>query len=1435
MSQFDQNTAMTSLEEALVPSAGLVDSRTETDNLRLLVDFASLFNFYDRTNTINGNWSPFLLKDPVFLVASIAKTNFQKAYSLFVNTCLQLKKAIANKTTAVKAAQQYIANGFNQLFDQLSAVFQKIERWTHYMQETTMTYNLKTYIINSVKDTYGLILWSLLDVRQQLYNYQKAPNADVQIPGIKNVDIYLYEKYDKKVWSVNKGSMPYWTVLGLPTYTCKDDPTNDTCFYISELTQEELFQSLYATGKKVFAFYSKCISYAGTELKTIQEVPGHFPDTILLRTFTSLLKIYQNQFNGLSQKHLNFYYADILKQAPNTVTPDKVYASSELSKKTTTYQLLKNTIFLAGVDANKQPILFETTNKTSLNPAKIVNAYTLSQPTIVTKSSQPTTANTLSKPTTVHPYHTELYLSKLPPVNVVAKDESGAVKSWKTLGSQLPQTTTANTMACTFGSPMFYLAEANKRTITLDFTFSSSTFTEILKEDTTFYLSTAKAWYAIPKGQVTLGFSTSNYKLPMTIDRYLTMTIDLYETDPAITAFTKNPDGYTSEWPLFKMEFSKFEDLATPPQIEKLTITVHSEEVQNFQLYNDFGQLNSKKPFQLLGGAPKVNQHFMVGNAEAFSKPLKDIQFTLTWNPFDADFDFANYYVAYNNYLNQAYSGNPIDVNALKKLVQQITNTQDSLYTSLTNSEERLFKRAARHTSVTKVVSFIKSNQTSIKETVDKANKKQGKRSDSAPTLIADIQQLNINMLNAIEDSQNTLITKLQQENKVDKTLLTDTETEIKNQIGSYKDQITEKINTAESTALSTGIQEKSGFLSRITNVFKKDPKDLIAKTNDFQFSNTSFSVEFQRLQNGVWEKFEYQDDKGNSVSSLTDENLYFSDTSDTKTLPKSRTFDFPEINITLDEVDPNLQLSPLQLSDTSTNGFLKMKLSEPVYGFGTDLYSKVVQAIALFNAEIIAQKINDKNDKQPLVSPPNIPFVPMVAAFEGEYKAAITYDFSKNETDYPFECFYNTPFANFKVYDSTSVEKIITENTTIGSSPARDDSGTIIPLTGLPLAPTIAPKGQLLLELQDIIVPARVSFYFELARTFTEKVLETKEVSFTYLSTDGWKNLTSIEDGTNNFTCSGIITINIPDDITTVHDTISGTNYWISIGTTDNPDSFPETSFLNTNGFTLQRIVAKDDLSTTVPQIAANIITSPQTAIPEIATTVQPFASFGGKAAETNSEMNSRVSTRLKTKDRLVTTEDFFNTIRLEFPEVYYSKTIYDTTKNQAFSYVLKRVADASDTNAFEPLLSECKELDIQKYIAKRVSPFTKVSVENFELNYIKITANIQVQSDEDVTTVAKEVNDGINIFLAPWITSAQTQITIDTGLNTAQLATFINSYDSILEINSISFQVGTKNFQTGEIDYQDSRQEIIPATNIVLVPSLNNTTKNSLITYTQ
>ena len=65
---------------------------------------------------------------------------------------------------------------------------------------------------------------------------------------------------------------------------------------------------------------------------------------------------------------------------------------------------------------------------------------------------------------------------------------------------------------------------------------------------------------------------------------------------PAIEAFEENPDGFTSDWPLFKIEFYEFADLSAPPMLTSLDIAVEVKELRTFQLYNDFGALSTSTP-----------------------------------------------------------------------------------------------------------------------------------------------------------------------------------------------------------------------------------------------------------------------------------------------------------------------------------------------------------------------------------------------------------------------------------------------------------------------------------------------------------------------------------------------------------------------------------------------------------------------------------------------------------------------------------------------------------------------------------------------------------------------------------------------------------------------------------------------------------------------
>ncbi|MFZ0595375.1 MAG: hypothetical protein WAM46_00190, partial [Flavobacterium sp.] len=122
----DQNSAIKSLNEALVPNPHLIDGRTEQDWLHFLAEFSKLINFYNDKNKIEGNWNPFLLKDPVFLMAYISKTNYKNLHSSYKNSCSEIQRLIQNNSNSP-------SNALNKLFDHITAVYKIIERWTHYL------------------------------------------------------------------------------------------------------------------------------------------------------------------------------------------------------------------------------------------------------------------------------------------------------------------------------------------------------------------------------------------------------------------------------------------------------------------------------------------------------------------------------------------------------------------------------------------------------------------------------------------------------------------------------------------------------------------------------------------------------------------------------------------------------------------------------------------------------------------------------------------------------------------------------------------------------------------------------------------------------------------------------------------------------------------------------------------------------------------------------------------------------------------------------------------------------------------------------------------------------------------------------------------------------------------------------------------------------
>lgn len=1359
MISIDPNSVVNSFERALVPNPDLVDGRDDKERLSFLANFASLINFYDKQNNISGSWKPFLLKDPVILVASISKSPFKQQYPLYVAGIEELAYVINQGVTPimpieVQINQEKLAMAFNQLFPLITRVYQQIEQWTEFMKNAPLNYTLKSYTLEQLEKKYGAIFWATLSLQE----YLATQNV---IQYIVPVDWDIYASYDQIIWKDSKDKRPFWEVLGLFPMDGKDgfkifQEYVDAHIVDGKYDREflnEIWVSLKYAGDQTYTFYKSMVDYAVIEYDEIIKKEDNYPDTLLVRTFVDLMNVYKDQANTLAEKHLNFYYDDILKQKKELASPDHVFASANLSFEDGTYILHKDIRFNAGENEKAETILFKSVKETSLNSGAIANVYTLST------------------------NETDFYVREIENVGEKQVDENEMIQSWETFGSQQPQENA--TMSFLMASPMLFMGMATNRVLTITMTFSEDVEKNLF-ESVLYFLSTSEEWIEIQPSFL----DTTPDKT-----KEIQFTINLDVSIPPITPFGEDVDEVQSEWPLLKMIFNEYGTLNSPPQIQKIQIDVDVIETLNASLYSDFGALSFEEPFQLFGPTPEKNQNFFIGSNEIFSKPVTKLDVKLNWDNLPPE-GFCVYYDEYNAYLHP-----DVDEDCPETVVS------NNIFGSIWGILKMIFDFIAKAIPwLDKIFQQKSKKEDQIIEPVEPVGPSTSWQTYffNNTSFTIHFQQLtenqwkpfpysfNTDILFKVEDGKNILTENQPTNTLIEMSLAV---------IGTIELTVPASINPLEKVTLE-------GNSIEITLPDATDKATITQNNEQVTINLTDEQNITVKLSDGVTDVIvSFDTDVINLIipSLLELENLYdYSNyyCEDTK-----------DENVIISNPNPILQMqNPLEFTETTTSGFMRIQLTSD-YGFGAGLYPKVISSVALYNAGVIAQMVDGNPDNLEMKPQPNTPYIPLVGAFSLSYTASQVYDFEDGFLqNYPLEFYYSTPFSTYKAYDNTN--GLYVNGTTLVNPPQEEPEG-------IPVYPQLASQGNLLIPLQNLIFPAELSLYFELT-TDLPSALGENTLNYNYLSNDGWKTLPVVYDGTQNLNCSGIITFNLPDDMTQSFPTLPEEFYYISISIAEDATNYSRTSFLKTNGFELVRIGDNYLHDIIVPQILADTITEPEQAIPQIESVIQPFPSFGGKAMETPKHKDIRIATRLTTKDRLITEQDYYRSIQLSFLDIYFSKILYDKMTDETQVFLVKKVENCKDTNAFLPLVSACIEKEVLDYLVDRASGLVNLQVSNFEMKYVKVIADLSVNSGYSIGEVSKQIEDQLSVFMAPWIQTQQDQIEIDSGLTTAQIANFIKQNKAISEVNSIALQLGIKDVNNGTIYYEClTVQEIEVATN--------------------
>jgi hypothetical protein len=389
---------------------------------------------------------------------------------------------------------------------------------------------------------------------------------------------------------------------------------------INRLATHNLFTTVFDQFLKV---YARVAAEGRKALEaSLTDWDGHEPHYALFLAFLRLREYARQETNTLTQRHLDFYYRDILRLREKPAEPSHAHLLLELARHVEAHLLQKGELFKAGKDALGRDAFFASDQILVANSARVAALKTVyrhgSEPpgngwvdgtdpkgrfyaAPVANSEDGRGAELSSTPGSWHPFHHKVYVDgKLVKINMPTAEVGFAV-----------------------ASHYLWLAEG-ARTITLDFA-ANGKFPD-LADDVVCEMTAAAGWFEK---------SATKFK---TEAGYLRLTLELTGADPAVVAYNPKTHGYTfaTDLPLLLVKLRQQSAPYRYSQLQQaiphaITLQVEVNGLRTLAVSNDFGPVDTSKPFQPFGALPVAGSALTIGSAEVFQKTLTKASIDVTW------------------------------------------------------------------------------------------------------------------------------------------------------------------------------------------------------------------------------------------------------------------------------------------------------------------------------------------------------------------------------------------------------------------------------------------------------------------------------------------------------------------------------------------------------------------------------------------------------------------------------------------------------------------------------------------------------------------------------------------------------------------------------------------------------------------------------------
>ena len=625
LSEISSTTQENRYFEALSEGYVSIDEKTLEDHLIFTYGLSKLLNYYNLKNEVEGDWSNFLV-DELVVLATIAHYD-----------PLQIEKNFNKHSSRARLfkGKEKKLKYFKRCIEDVYAMALLINTWLGQLREVERFANISVEIREEIKGAIQLRLG------EGLQNFK----AYVRLASQKNhlgKEVALDFEDFGSLWAYEETEV-----------SMQGDSLDEKVDFLLEKLKEAFkvfFETLIYLKKKAQSFLNRSL-----------ENENHYPEVALLIAFIKLLEIPKSNINQLSQKYLEFFYKNVLKQENKPAVHDKTYLSFKINEENSFVSIPENTAFIAGYGDKGENILYTTEQPITVNKAVIKQLNTIYVDSVsinTPKGRKNIVKNILSN---------EVPIDKIAPVegqndnfSFPAFGESQMFKSGheKTMDNA--------SIGFAIASPNLFLQEG-KREITISLQFEPESFqhfTQLLGyiEGTTeehaedifskafleafeILITCTTGWYNIPRYVVKKDDDESTITLKFDLEIDVAPVIAFngnlheghFQTKHPVVKFLLNGNSYI-------YPYSLLEELV----LQQILIDVEVSEVKDLFLSSETGTLSQDSPFFPFGATPHKGSFLLVGNNEVFQKNLDKLEVHIKW--FNLPIDPSGFYEYYDTY-----------------------------------------------------------------------------------------------------------------------------------------------------------------------------------------------------------------------------------------------------------------------------------------------------------------------------------------------------------------------------------------------------------------------------------------------------------------------------------------------------------------------------------------------------------------------------------------------------------------------------------------------------------------------------------------------------------------------------------------------------------------------------------------------------------------